>query len=165
MNAGAMQGWTLDNIIEVKMLDLQGNWHRKSRNEIEVSYRSVPLFKTHIAVSALISGKSSTTEEIEDRLKQYSDKRWDSQPAAPSAGCIFKNPSESPAGKLVDELGLKNRQVGKARVSEIHGNFIVNDGGASAQEVLQLISEIQATVKAKRQITLETEVVIIGEDL
>lgn len=165
MNAGAMQGWTLDNIVEVKMLDLQGHWHRKSREEIEVAYRSVPLFKTHIAVSALVAGKSSTNEAIEERLKQYSAKRWDSQPAAPSAGCIFKNPTEAPAGKLVDELGLKNRQVGKARVSEVHGNFIVNDGGATASEVLQLISEIQETVRSQRQIHLETEVVIMGEDL
>ncbi|MES2310284.1 MAG: UDP-N-acetylmuramate--L-alanine ligase, partial [Verrucomicrobiota bacterium] len=165
MNAGAMQGWTMANVQDVKMLDLQGNWHVKTREEIEVSYRSVPLFKTHIAVSATLVGKRATQTEIDERLKQYSGKRWDSQPAAPSAGCIFKNPGESPAGKLVDDLGLKNLHVGKARVSEVHGNFIVNDGGATAQDVLQLISQIQTTVKERRNIALETEVMVIGEDL
>jgi UDP-N-acetylmuramate--alanine ligase len=68
-----------------------------------------------------------------------------------------------PAGKLIDELGLKNMAVGKARVSEVHGNFIVNDGGASASEVLELISLIKARAKQERQIELETEVIILGE--
>jgi UDP-N-acetylenolpyruvoylglucosamine reductase len=58
---------------------------------------------------------------------------------AASAGCIFKNPASIPAGKLIEELGLKNLSVGAARVSEVHGNFIVNDGGATAADVLTLI--------------------------
>jgi UDP-N-acetylenolpyruvoylglucosamine reductase len=58
------------------------------------------------------------------------------QPVAKSAGCIFKNPATIPAGKLVDELGLKNSRVGNARVSRVHGNFIVNDGNAPASEFL-----------------------------
>ena len=62
---------------------------------------------------------------------------------AKSAGCIFKNPGACPAGKLVDELGLKNSRVGNARVSEVHGNFIVNEGGATAAEVLELIDKIK----------------------
>ena len=92
-----------------------------------------------------------------------SEKRRTSQPVAKSAGCIFKNPQSCPAGKLVDELGLKNLAVGKARVSNVHGNFIVNDGGATAAEVLELIATIQETARAKRGIELETEVQIVGE--
>jgi UDP-N-acetylenolpyruvoylglucosamine reductase len=65
---------------------------------------------------------------------------------------------------LVDELGLKNTRVGNARVSEVHGNFIVNDGGASASEVLELIKKIQDTAREKRGIELETEVQIVGEE-
>ena len=84
---------------------------------------------------------------------------------AASAGCIFKNPTEIPAGRLIEELGLKNHAVGAARVSEVHGNFIVNDGGASASDILALIGEIQKTAKEKRGITLETEVQITGVDL
>jgi UDP-N-acetylenolpyruvoylglucosamine reductase len=92
-------------------------------------------------------------------------KRRSSQPVAASAGCIFKNPSTIPAGKLIEELGLKNFSVGGARVSEIHGNFIVNDGGASSVDVLTLIKEIQTAAERTRGIHLETEVQIVGIDL
>jgi hypothetical protein len=90
-------------------------------------------------------------------------KRRNDTAAASSAGCIFKNPGPCPAGKLVDELGLKNLHVGNARVSDVHGNFIVNDGGATADEVLELIAKIKATAREKRGIELETEVQIVGE--
>ena len=115
-------------------------------------------------VSAKLKGKPSSKEEINEKLKAYSNKRWSSQPAAPSAGCIFKNPGPIPAGKLIDELGLKNLSVGPARVSEVHGNFIVNDGKATARDVLELISILKAKAKAERGIELHTEVEIIGED-
>ena len=85
------------------------------------------------------------------------------QPIAKSAGCIFKNPGSIPAGKLVDELGLKILRVGKARVSEVHGNFLVNDGGATAREMLELIEQIKTAARTKRGIELETEVQIVGE--
>jgi len=96
-------------------------------------------------------------------LHESQEKRRTTQPIAKSAGCIFKNPDKCPAGKLVDELGLKNSSVGKARVSEVHGNFIVNDGGATATEMLELIDRIKQAAKTKRGIELETEVQIVGE--
>ncbi|MBV8224751.1 MAG: hypothetical protein JO232_06125, partial [Verrucomicrobia bacterium] len=99
---------------------------------------------------------------IDRRLMESSQKRKATQPFASSAGCIFKNPVETPAGKLVEDLGLKNRRIGAARVSEIHGNFIVNDGGANAQEMLSLIAEIQSLAKTARGIELQTEVQIVG---
>jgi UDP-N-acetylenolpyruvoylglucosamine reductase len=114
-------------------------------------------------VSAVFRGQPAPLEEIVRKLEASQEKRRTSQPAAKSAGCIFKNPDSCPAGKLVDELGLKNSCVGKARVSEVHGNFIVNDGGATAAEILELIDRIKATARAKRGIELETEVQIVGE--
>ena len=90
------------------------------------------------------SGAPSTPEEITRRLDESQEKRRTTQPSAKSAGCIFKNPTSGPAGKLIDELGLKNSRVGQARVSEVHGNFIINEGGATAAEVLELIEKIQA---------------------
>jgi len=116
------------------------------------------------AVSAVFKGTPAAVEEIERKLDESQEKRRTTQPAAKSAGCIFKNPATIPAGKLVDELGLKNTRVGQARVSEVHGNFIVNDGGASATEVLELIAQIQKTAREKRGIELETEVQIVGEE-
>ena len=96
-------------------------------------------------------------------MKAFSEKRWASQPAAPSAGCMFKNPDRIPAGKLVDELGLKGARVGGAMVSAEHGNYIVNDGTATARDVLELIDLLQQRAKAGRGIELQTEVEIIGE--
>jgi len=96
-------------------------------------------------------------------MSAYSQKRWSTQPAAPSAGCMFKNPATIPAGRLIDELGLKNTRIGGARISQEHGNFLVNDGSATAAEVLELISILQAKAKAERGIDLHTEVEIIGD--
>jgi UDP-N-acetylenolpyruvoylglucosamine reductase len=95
-------------------------------------------------------------------MSAYSKKRWSSQPAAPSAGCAFKNPPEIPAGKLIDELGLKGTRVGGAVVSQEHGNFIINDGGATARDVLDLIGLLQAKVKAARGIDLHTEIEMLA---
>jgi UDP-N-acetylmuramate--alanine ligase len=165
MNAGAMQGWTMSVVEEIRSMSYQGEIQIEKRDNLEVRYRNVPHFEKNIALSAKLRGVASNSEEINERLKKYSEKRWHSQPAAPSAGCIFKNPETIPAGKLIDELGLKNRTAGKARVSEVHGNFIVNDGGATARDMLELIDIVKREAKEKRQIELETEVITIGEDL
>jgi len=164
MNAGAMQGWTMEVVDSVRSIDEQGHVFEVAKADLEIHYRNVPHFQKHIAVSAKLHGKPSSKEEIGEKLKAYSGKRWTSQPAAPSAGCIFKNPGPMPAGKLIDELGLKNLSVGSARVSEVHGNFIVNDGGATAEDVLQLISLIQSRARETRQIDLHTEVIVLGEE-
>jgi UDP-N-acetylenolpyruvoylglucosamine reductase len=98
-------------------------------------------------------------------LDALSEKRWQSQPAAPSAGCIFKNPSSIPAGRLIDELGLKGTRLGGAVVSDVHANFIVNDGAATASDVLRLMALIQQRAQALRGVQLVPEVQIVGEDL
>ena len=81
-----------------------------------------------------------------------------------SAGCVFKNPELCGAGRLVDELGLKGRRNGAAEVSAVHGNFIVNRGGASAREVLDLAAEVQEVALRERGVRLELEVRVIGEE-
>jgi UDP-N-acetylenolpyruvoylglucosamine reductase len=164
MNAGAMGAQTFENVVRVRFLDEEGNAHEKTPAEMDVHYRHVPTLERNYAVSAVFKGTPASADEIERRLDESQEKRRTTQPAAKSAGCIFKNPATIPAGKLVDELGLKNTRVGNARVSEIHGNFIVNDGGASATEVLELIAKIQETAREKRGIELETEVQIVGEE-
>jgi UDP-N-acetylmuramate--alanine ligase len=163
MNAGAMGAQTFENVVRVRYLDENGEAHTKGRDELEVHYRNFPLLENNFAVSAVFRGEPAPTEEIVRKLEASQEKRRTTQPAAKSAGCIFKNPDSCPAGKLVDELGLKNSRIGKARVSEVHGNFIVNDGGATAVEMLELIEKIKATARAKRGIELETEVQIVGE--
>ena len=165
MNAGAMGGATFDFVESVRVMDGSGLICELSRRAIEVEYRACPLFKTHIALGCVFHGKPAPRTEIEAKLNEFNRKRWDCQPAMPSAGCTFKNPSkEIPAGKLVEELGLKGARVGGALVSAEHGNFIVNDGKATAGEVLKLIEIIRQHAKAERGIDLHTEVEIIGED-
>ncbi len=163
MNAGAMGAQTFENIVRLRYLDVKGNPHTKSRDELDVRYRNFPLLERNFAVSATFRGHAAPREQIEERLRESQEKRRTSQPIAKSAGCIFKNTDSIPAGKLVDELGLKNSCVGKARVSQVHGNFIVNDGGATAADMLELIDKIKATARAQRGIELETEVQIVGE--
>jgi UDP-N-acetylmuramate--L-alanine ligase/UDP-N-acetylenolpyruvoylglucosamine reductase len=163
MNAGAMGAQTFENVVRIRYLDPNGDTHTKTRDELEVRYRNCPLLEKNFAVSAVFRGEPAPVEEIARKLNASQEKRRTSQPAAKSAGCIFKNPDSCPAGKLVEELGLKNTSVGKARVSEVHGNFIVNDGGATATDMLALIEVVKQRARAKRGIELETEVQIIGE--
>ncbi|MDB6064335.1 MAG: UDP-N-acetylenolpyruvoylglucosamine reductase [Pedosphaera sp.] len=163
MNAGAMGGWMFDVVESLRYMDYSGQTHEDEAAKVTVEYRSCPLLKDHIALGAVLKGHPATREVVEKRMKSFSAKRWESQPAAPSAGCIFKNPGTIPAGKLIDELGLKGTRVGDAMVSQEHGNFIINDGHASAKDVLDLIEVIRQRVKAERGIELETEVQIIGE--
>ena len=103
------------------------------------------------------------TAAIREMMTTFSSKRWNSQPKQPSAGCIFKNPTSIPAGRLIEELGLKGTRVGGAMVSQVHGNFIVNNGNASATDVLRLIDVVRERARAARGIELETEVEILGE--
>lgn len=163
MNAGAMGGWTFDVVESVRYMDYNGQVHEEDAANLKVEYRSCPLFKENIALGAVLKGHPASKDVVEKRMKGFSEKRWESQPAAPSAGCIFKNPGDIPAGKLIDELGLKGLRVGEAVVSQEHGNFIINEGHATAKDVLELIGLIREKVRAERGIELETEVEIIGE--
>jgi len=165
MNAGAMGAATFGEVESLRFMDHAGEIHERSAAGVPVEYRACPLLKTHIALGAVFKCMPLPRAEIEKRMKAYSEKRWESQPAAPSAGCIFKNPEKIPAGKLVDELGLKGTRVGGAVVSAEHGNFIVNDGRATARDVLELIALLQAHVKEARGIDLHMEVEIIGEEI
>jgi len=164
MNAGAMSGETFNAVESVRVMNFAGEVRELTPQEMSVSYRSCATLKNHIALGAVFKCTPQPREEIEARMKAYSEKRWSSQPAAPSAGCMFKNPATIPAGKLIDELGLKGMKVGGARVSLEHGNFLVNDGGATAKDVLELIGILRAKAKAERGIDLHPEVEIIGEE-
>ena len=164
MNAGAMGGATFEVVESVRLMDFDGNIHELTPKEMSVEYRGCGALKKHIALGAVFKGLPDSQESIAQRMSAFSRKRWTTQPAAPSAGCMFKNPETIPAGKLIDELGLKGARVGGAMVSLEHGNFIVNDGNATARDVLELIAMLKARAKEARSIELQTEVEIIGEE-
>ncbi len=164
MNAGAMGGETFRQVVSVRFVDPHGHFHMKTPPEMDVRYRHCGTLTKNYAVSATFFGPPSTPEEIEKLLEASTQKRRTTQPRESSAGCFFKNPEQCPAGKLVDELGLKGTRIGGAMVSEVHGNFLVNAGGATAADVLALIAKVQETALRERGIKLETEVQIVGEE-
>lgn len=165
MNAGAMGVWTFHVVESLRYMTPEGDIEDHPATEVESRYRCCPILKTHIALSAVLRGTPSSTAEVGARMTAYSSKRWESQPAQPSAGCIFKNPATVPAGKLIDELGLKGTRIGGAVVSDVHGNFIVNEGNATATDVLRLIDLVRERIRAAKGLEMETEVEILGEDL
>ena len=164
MNAGAMEGETFNVVEAVRVMDFAGNICELKPAEMAVKYRHCAVLENHVALGAVFRCTPAPREEIEARMKAFSEKRWSSQPAAPSAGCMFKNPAAIPAGKLIDELGLKGTKIGGARVSLEHGNFLVNDGNATAKDVLNLIELLRAKARTERGIELMPEVEILGED-
>ena len=164
MNAGAMGRETFDVVESVRVMDYTGQVRELNTAELPVSYRCCELLKQHIALSAVFRCTPQPPDEIASRMQAFSEKRWSSQPAAPSAGCMFRNPAAISAGKLIEELGLKGAFVGGAMISVKHGNFIVNGGSASARDVLELVAQIRSRAQAERGIDLYPEVEIVGED-
>lgn len=164
MNAGAMGSETFDQVVRVTFLDEDGVIRTREREEIVTQYRNVPELRRNFALQAVFKGKNDTAENIKARWDESREKRKTSQPIAASAGCTFKNPEYIAAGRLIDTLGLKGSTCGHAAVSEVHGNFVVNQGGATALEILTLIEFIQDKAKEERSVELETEIKILGED-
>jgi UDP-N-acetylmuramate dehydrogenase len=165
MNAGA-NGGEIKEVLESVWIWLNGREKVLSRDEIKFEYRKSHLPQGSVITRMIFSLGAGNGKESEKMVKEYMDKRGKTQPIKTSnCGSVFKNPPEIPAGKLLDELGFKGFQVGKATFSEIHANFIVNLGGAKATDVLRLIQVAKEQAFLKRGILLETEVGIIGEEM
>ncbi len=164
MNAGAHQAWTFGVLERVRWMTPEGEAEEKPASAVPAEYRSCPAFRTNLALAAVFRGQPGDEAAIQARMEAFRRQRQETQPREASAGCIFKNPATIPAGRLIDELGLKGTRIGGAQVSTVHGNFIVNTGGATAAEVLELIEWVRVEARAKRAVELETEVEIVGED-
>lgn len=165
MNAGAMGGWIFDRVETVRYLTPFGEVREVPGAEAGAVYRGCPLFPANVALGAVLRGEPAAGEQIAARMQASNQKRWTSQPRQPSAGCTFKNPApDRPAGRLLDSLGLKGTRVGGAMISDVHANFFVNTGPASARDVLDLIDLARGRVREACGIELEPEVEIVGED-
>lgn len=164
MNAGAMGNWMFDVVERVQYLDEDGTLQDLPKNAFHFGYRKVDEISRGIALSAILKSPECEDEaSIRSRMDSYSSSRKESQPRAPSAGCIFKNPEGNYAGKLIDTHGIKGMCVGAAEVSDIHGNFIVNRGGATSEDVIELIRRVRAVVYEKSGYVLEPEVLLVGD--
>ena len=163
MNAGAMGAATFEVVERVRFMSRDGQVEERPAAEMEAVYRGCAVLRDHIALSAVLLGQRTDAAAVRDRMGEFRQHRTSTQPAARTAGCMFKNAVEHPAGKLVDECGLKGLRVGGASVSEVHGNFFINDGTASAAEMLELLEQVRSRVREARGIDLEPEVQIVGE--
>jgi UDP-N-acetylenolpyruvoylglucosamine reductase len=163
LNAGAMHGQTFDVVESVDFLDERGEVSGLPAADFKAEYRDCAFFRSHIALAAVLRGEPAPPETIRQRMEDYRQRRLATQPCQASAGCVFKNPTGVPAGRLLEELGLKGTRAGPAVVSAAHANFIVNEGGASAAEILELIEMLKQRVKQQRGIELETEIEVVGE--
>lgn len=165
MNAGAYGGEMKDIIKEVKVLDDQGEIRVLSNEEMKLGYRtSIVKEKGYTVLSAVLQLKKGDASVIRETMEDLKNRRTSKQPLdMPSAGSTFKRPEGYFAGKLIMDSGLRGFSMGGAQVSEKHCGFVVNKGGATAEDVTALIREVQRRVKEKFGVELETEVRFLGE--
>lgn len=167
-NAGTRHGEIADAIVSITAVNRHGTVKTFKRQDLKYSYRNLDLDKSWVLVEAEIRVLQKTKEEVMEKVKTILDYRQKTQPLnLPNCGSVFKNPpktkSSESAGELIDRAGLKGVRLRGAQVSELHGNWIVNLGDATAHDVIELITLIKDKVNEKTGIELETEIKIVGE--
>lgn len=167
MNAGAYDGEMSFVIKEARVIDDKNQIVTLDKEKLELGYRtSAVMQKGYVVLSATFILKKGDYSTIKARVDHLTKRREDSQPLEyPSAGSTFKRPEGYFVGKLIQDSGLKGFTMGRAGVSEKHSGFIINRGGATAKEVLDVITYVQKVVKDNYGVDLQPEVRIIGEDV
>ncbi|HQB18371.1 MAG TPA: UDP-N-acetylmuramate dehydrogenase [Candidatus Pacearchaeota archaeon] len=164
-NAGAFGGEMSELIKQVKVLEVKDNQiieKNFSKEDCKFSYRN-SIFKNNsnlIIASAILELKKDSEENVKQKIKNNLSKRMSKQPKGFSIGSIFKNGEDFSAGELIEKAGLKGLQIGDAKISDEHANFIINLGEATSDDVLELIKIIKKEVKEKFSIDLEEEIKI-----
>lgn len=166
MNAGCYGSETWQKVQRVLVINRSGELSQRSVADYEIAYRHVALHSVQEEwfVAAWLSFVSGESEVARQEIKALLNKRIATQPLnLPNAGSVFRNPTNDHAARLIEQCGLKGKQIGGAQVSEKHSNFIVNAGGATAADIENLINEIRTIVSSKTGVRLHPEVRIIGE--
>lgn len=164
-NAGAFGGEMSELIKQVKVLEVKDNQiieKNFSKEDCKFSYRN-SIFKNNpnlIIISAILELKKDSEENVKQKIKNNLSKRMSKQPKGFSIGSIFKNGEDFFAGELIEKAGLKGLQIGDAKISDEHANFIINLGKATSDDVLELIKIVKKEVKEKFSIDLEEEIKI-----
>jgi UDP-N-acetylmuramate dehydrogenase len=165
-NAGAHGGDTASSLILAEVLHRTQGRHEWSSDDIKFEYRT-SRFKQQpeevVVLAASFKLEHGKASEIKEKLEEFLAFRRRTQPPGASMGSMFKNPPEDHAGRLIDAAGLKGAQIGEAQISELHANFFINHGGASAADVYSLIRLAQKAVKEKFGVQLELEIGLVGE--
>lgn len=166
MNAGAYDG-EMSNVVEsVRIIELNGEAHLLNADELGFAYRKTNLQGSgRIVTEVNLKLAAGCKDDINAKMADFSHRRISKQPLElPSAGSMFKRPVGYFAGTLIEQTGLKGYTVGGAQVSQKHAGFVVNVGGATAADVLQLIKDVQDKVFAAHGVHLEPEVLVLGEE-
>ena len=166
MNAGAYGGEIADIIENAVVFTPDGKVTTLSKDDLDLGYRTSKLQSTrYILLSAAFSLQSGNKEVISSAMDDLMNRRMTTQPLdKPSCGSTFKRPAGNFAGKLISDCGLKGMSVGGAQVSEKHAGFIVNSGGATSRDILDLVQLVKKTVFEKTGVLLEEEIRIIGRE-
>ena len=166
MNAGAYDGEMAKVVTCVRVMDMQGKISELQASELDFAYRHTALQNSGLIVTSVTCVlQPDEADAIAAKMADFSQRRISKQPLElPSAGSMFKRPVGYFAGTLIEQTGLKGYTVGGAQVSQKHAGFVVNVGGATAKDVLQLISDVQSKVFAAHGVRLEPEVLVLGEE-
>jgi UDP-N-acetylmuramate dehydrogenase len=162
MNGGAYGGETKDVLIEAYGVDRRGNKRTYSNADMGFSYRHSGPPEDVIFTGALLQGRAGDPAEIAAEMAAIKSKREASQPRNRTGGSTFKNPPGHNAWKLIDDAGMRGHMIGGAQVSELHCNFLINLGNATAADIETLGETVRARVKAHSGIALEWEIKRIG---
>ena len=166
MNAGAYDGEMAKVVTSVRVMDREGKISELKASELAFAYRHTALQNSGLIVTSVTCVlQPDEADAIAAKMADFSQRRISKQPLElPSAGSMFKRPVGYFAGTLIEQTGLKGYTVGGAQVSTKHAGFVVNVGGATAKDVLQLISDVQSKVFAAHGVRLEPEVLVLGEE-
>jgi UDP-N-acetylmuramate dehydrogenase len=162
MNGGAYGGETKDVLLETRGIDRQGNLRTFSNGEMGFSYRHCSAPDDVIFTAAVLQGRAGEAEQIAGEMATIKKKREATQPRNRTGGSTFKNPPGHSAWKLVDEAGCRGLTIGGAQVSELHSNFLINLGSASAADIETLGETVREKVKENSGIDLEWEIKRVG---
>jgi len=164
MNAGAFGGETWNIVTAVETVNRRGERRTRLPNDFTVGYRSVTGPDDEWFVAGHFGLSAGRSDEAQDTIRNLLAKRGSTQPTqSPNAGSVFRNPPGDHSARLIESAGLKGKRCGGAQISEMHANFIINNGNATAADIERLIAEIQSVVEARHHVHLEPEVRIIGE--
>jgi UDP-N-acetylmuramate dehydrogenase len=150
-------------LTSIEVLYRDGSVAELSREQLDMAYRYTALPQGALVLSATFALEKAESESVKARMREMRQQRSSTQPLAlPNCGSVFKNPPGDFAARLIESVGLKGKHIGKANISDVHANFIVNNGGASCEDVLTLIRLAKAEVKQHHHIDLEPEVRFVG---
>jgi UDP-N-acetylmuramate dehydrogenase len=165
MNAGAYGREMKDVIESVTLVDSKGVRKTMNKNEISFGYRKTSFPLGTVILEAKFNLEKGKRSKIKEKINEILQWRQEKHPLDfPSAGSVFKNLPGQPAGKLIEDMGLKGMTAGGAQISSKHANFIINTGKATASDILKLIEVVQFKAKKEKKLNLETEVVVIGDN-